>query len=534
MAPSPLARLFRRKSVDLLAAGAEGTAGGLQRSLGPVELIALGIGAVVGAGIFASIGTAAAGEVNAAGEVVRPGAGPAIVLSFLLTGVACSFAALCYAEMASMIPVSGSAYTYAFATLGELVAWIIGWDLLLEYAVGNIGVAISWSDYFQSFLRSALGWQFPRWLGTGTLAHAPAVFEAAPRPFGFPIVLNLPAAAVTLFLTWILVLGVKESSRFNAAMVGIKLAVLAFFVVVAAGAFDLGNWFPAGASSKWDSFAPNGFRGILSGASIIFFAYIGFDAVSTAAEETRAPQRNMPIGILGSLAACTVIYIVVAVALTGILPWREAGVADPLAHALERKGFTWASAVVAFGAVVATTAVLLVFQLGQPRIFLSMARDGLLPAAFSRIHPRYRTPHLTTIGTGLFVAFFSALLPIEQAIDLTNIGTLFAFILVCGGVLVLRFTDPDRPRPFRTPLVGLTAPLGILCCLGLMLGLPTVTWKRFGLWLAAGLILYLGCTVWYHHLLERGTERRSARRLVGTVVVGLLVLGGWACARWLW
>jgi APA family basic amino acid/polyamine antiporter len=502
--PSPFGRLFRRKELDALAAEASAQPGAtsLQRALGLLELIALGIGAVVGAGIFASIGSAAAGDAG------RPGAGPAIVLSFLLTGVACSFAALCYAEMASMIPAAGSAYTYAYATLGELVAWIIGWDLLLEYAVGNVAVAISWSDYLQTFLRTALGVTLPAWLGTAPLAAPRALLHAAPHVGGVPIVLNLPAVAVTALLTWILVLGVKESSRFNTLMVGVKLLVVAFFVAVAIPAFDPANWFPPG-ETKWEGFAPNGLRGILTGASIIFFAYIGFDAVSTAAEETREPRRTMPLGLLGSLAICTAIYVAVAVALTGLLPARELGVADPLALALERKGMGWASAIVALGAVVATTSVLLAFQLGQPRIFYSMSRDGLLPAWFARVHPRYRTPHVTTILCGLFVAFFAAFLPIADVLDLTNIGTLFAFALVCGGVLVLRYTDPHRHRPFRAPAIWATAPLGIACCVALMSGLPEVTWKRFGVWLAAGLVLYLGGTVAYPHLVARGSGVRS-------------------------
>ncbi|MGC8763673.1 MAG: amino acid permease [Acidobacteriota bacterium] len=471
-----LAGLWRTKDAERLRAEAEASEGRLKRVLGPVDLIALGIGAVIGAGIFALVGTAAAGDAT------RPGAGPAIVLSFLLTGLACAFSGLCYAEMASMVPIAGSAYTYAYATLGEVVAWIIGWDLILEYAVGNVAVAVSWSGYFCELLRG-LGVEFPRWLATDlrTALQTPAILEAAPRFFGLPVVFNLPAVSIVAFLTVLLVLGIRESARFNAAMVGVKLLVLGFFVFTGLKFVRPENWHP---------FAPNGWAGIQAGAAVIFFAYIGFDAVSTAAEECRRPERDLPIGILGSLAVCTVIYVVVAAVLTGMVPWRELNTAEPLSVAMRVVDRNWAAGVVAFGSVVAHTAVLLVFQLGQPRIFFSMARDGLLPPAFARVHPRFRTPHVTTLLTGLFVGGAACFASLDEMADLCNIGTLSAFFLVCAGVLVLRHREPGRRRPFRTPFVPVVPLLGMASCLYLMAGLPPRAWIRFGLWLAAGLALY--------------------------------------------
>ena len=491
-------RLFTRKPISALEAEIrDGDERSLKRALGAVDLIALGIGAIVGAGIFLTVGTAAAGE-----GLVRPGAGPAIVLSFVVTAVACCFSALCYAEMAAMIPVSGSAYTYAYATLGEIFAWIIGWDLLIEYAAGNVAVAISWSGYFQELVADVTTIAFghparlPSWLTHG-LRHAPAdTLAAAPRLAGLPLVFDLPAVGIVTLLTWLLVIGVKESARFNFWMVATKLTVLGFFIAVGVRFFDLANWFPPDAPTAWQGFAPNGWHGIATGAAIVFFAYIGFDAVSTVAEETRNPARDLPIGILGSLAISTLVYIAVAAVLTGMTPWRELGTAEPLATALSGKGLAWASTFVAFGSVVAHTAVLLVFQLGQPRIFFAMARDGLLPAWCASIHPRYRTPHVTTILTGAVVAAFAAVFPVDEIVDLTNIGTLFAFALVSGGVLVLRVAEPDRPRPFRAPLAWITASLGIASCLTLMLYLPAVTWLRFGIWLLAGLALYFTRRVW--------------------------------------
>jgi APA family basic amino acid/polyamine antiporter len=469
-------KFLRTKNLDAILREAEAPGEKLRRALGAVDLVALGIGAVIGAGIFALVGTAAAGDAS------RPGAGPALVVSFLLTGTACGLTALCYAEFASLVPIAGSAYTYAYATLGELVAWIIGWDLILEYAVGNVAVAVSWSEYFCELLRG-LGMEFPRWLATDlrTALHTPEILSSAPHVFGMPIIFNLPALFIVSFLTGLLVVGIKESSRFNVLMVGIKLLVLGFFVVVGLAYVKPENWHP---------FAPNGWAGIQAGAAVIFFAFIGFDAVSTAAEEARNPRRDLPIGILGSLAVCTVIYIVVAIVLTGMIPWQRLNVPAPLSVAMHVVHKDWAAGIVAFGSVVAHTAVLLVFQLGQPRIFFSMSRDGLLPRSFSRVHSRFKTPYVTTLLTGLFVGVASSFASLDEMADLCNIGTLSAFLLVCAGVIVLRARDPRRPRPFRTPWVPLLPALGILSCLYLMLGLPTSAWVRFAVWLLVGLVLY--------------------------------------------
>jgi APA family basic amino acid/polyamine antiporter len=478
-------KLFRTKPIAEYSEG-EGPQS-LRRALGAGDLILLSIGAVIGAGIFSSIGTAAVGEVHANGEVVRMGAGPALVLSFLLLGVVCGLAALCYAELSAMIPQAGSAYAYSYATLGEFVAWIIGWDLILEYAVGNVAVAIAWSGYFNSLL-SGFGVALPDWLThgyrTALLSSDPAVhalLTTAPRIAGIPVLLNIPAFLIVAFVTWLLVMGVKESARANAVMVGIKLLVLAFFVIVGFGHIDMANYHP---------FAPNGWRGIHQGAAIVFFAYIGFDAISTAAEETRNPQRNMPIGILGGLAICTVIYMVVGYVATGIVPYKELKAADPLSRALEVAGMKQASWIVSAGAVVALTAVLLVFQYGQPRIFMAMARDGLLPGWAARIHPKYRTPLQGTVVTGVVVGVAALIFDENEIYDLTNIGTLAAFAIVCAGVLVLRRREPDRPRPFRVPLVWVVAPLGALACVYTMAGLPSEAWLRFAVWLVIGFAIY--------------------------------------------
>ena len=479
-----MTQLFARKPISELLAESESS---LKRVMGAGDLIMLAIGAVIGAGIFSSIGTAAAGEVLPSGEVVRYGAGPALVFSFLLLGAVCALAGLCYAELASMIPQAGSAYAYSYATLGELIAWIIGWDLILEYAVGNIAVAIAWSGYFTSLL-SGFGIEFPAWLThgyrTALLSSNPEIhglLQTAPRIAGVPVLLNIPAAIIVLGITWLLYVGVRESSRANNAMVVVKLLVLGLFVVLGATHIDPANYKP---------FAPNGWVGIHQGAAIVFFAYIGFDAISTAAEETRNPQRNMPIGILGGLAICTLIYVIVGIVATGLVPYTELKAADPLARALEVAGLTTASWIVAFGAVVSLTAVLLVFQYGQPRIFMAMARDGLLPAWAARIHPKYRTPHITTIVTGVVVALGSLVADENEIYDLTNIGTLSAFAIVCIGVLVLRFKDPDRPRPFRVPFVWAVSLIGAGACLYVMVGLPRQAWVRFGWWLLIGLLLY--------------------------------------------
>ncbi|MBA2301288.1 MAG: amino acid permease [Acidobacteria bacterium] len=477
-------QLFQRKPIsDLLAEGPHG----LKRVLGAGDLIMLAIGAVIGAGIFSSIGTAAAGEVLPTGEIVRYGAGPALIFSFVLLGIVCGLAGLCYAELASMIPQAGSAYAYSYATLGELIAWIIGWDLILEYAVGNIAVAIAWSGYFNSLL-SGFGIDLPQYLThgyrTALLSSDPAVhalLQTAPRVAGIPLLLNVPAALIVGAITCLLYIGVRESVRANNVMVVIKLIVLTVFVGLGAMHIDPANYKP---------FAPNGWAGIHQGAAIVFFAYIGFDAISTAAEETKNPQRNMPIGILGGLAICTLIYVIVGIVATGLVPYQQLRAADPLARALEVAGLQTASWFVAFGAVVSLTAVLLVFQYGQPRIFLAMARDGLLPGWAAKIHPKYRTPHVTTVLTGVVVAVGALFADENEIYDLTNIGTLFAFAIVCIGVLVLRYQEPERPRPFRVPFVWGVSLAGAAACLYVMKGLPTHAWERFGIWLVAGILLY--------------------------------------------
>jgi len=471
----------------------------LKRSLGAFDVTMLGIGAIVGAGIFATIGTAAAGDAS------RPGAGPALILSFVVTAIACGFAALCYAEFAAMVPISGSAYTYSYATLGELVAWIIGWDLIIEYAVGNVAVAISWGNYFKTLV-SGFGIIIPDWISTDyrTAAKIPGLLASAPHLFGIPIVFNILAFGIVALITIVLVIGIRESATLNSGMVVLKLIVLGFFVVVGWHYTHAANWRP---------FAPNGWTGIQSGAAIVFFAYIGFDAVSTVAEETRNPKRDLPIGIIGSLVICTIIYVVVAAVFTGIIPYGvlvnklASEQAEPLTMALQYANIpnygNLFVGIVAFGSVVAHTAVLLVFQLGQPRIFFSMARDGLLPASFARVHPRFRTPYVTTILTGVAVGVCAMFTSIDEMVDLTNIGTLFAFILVCIGILILRKRDPNRPRAFRTPWSPVVPMLGVISCAYLMLGLPWVTWLRFALWLLLGLVIYF----------SYGFKRSGLRRL---------------------
>jgi APA family basic amino acid/polyamine antiporter len=463
----------------------------LKRALGAWDLVGLGIGAIIGAGIFATVGTAAAGDPS------RPGAGPAIVLSFVLTAAVCGLAALCYAELAALVPISGSAYTYTYATLGELAAWIIGWDLIIEYAVGNIAVAISWSGYFCEMLRG-VGIIIPHWLSTDlrTGLATPDIVASAPHIAGVPIIVNVPAAAIVLAITWILVVGVKESARLNAVMVIMKLIVLGFFIVVGAAYVQPANWHP---------FMPNGWHGVWAGAAIVFFAYIGFDAVSTAAEETRNPGRDLPRGIIGSLIISTVVYVLVAAVVTGMVPWFDLHTAEPLTVAMNRHHLAWASGIVAVGSVAAHTAVLLVFQLGQPRIFYSMARDGLLPPAFARVHPRFRTPHVTTILTGVLVAAFASFANIEEMVDLTNIGTLFAFALVSAGVIVLRRTHPEAHRPFRVPLVPALPIVAVASCLFLAAGLPLITWMRFVVWLVVGMLIY----IFYGH--KRSALARGAQ-----------------------
>jgi APA family basic amino acid/polyamine antiporter len=495
--------IFRTKSLNAILASTENPESQLKRSLGAFQLTLLGIGAIIGAGIFSTVGTAAAGGAE------HPGAGPAIVLSFILTAITCGFAALCYAEFAAMVPVSGSAYTYAYATLGELVGWIIGWDLIIEYAVGNVAVAISWSGYFQELLRN-VGINFPDWLCTdyrsaaqgaqqiaeaqakggsaavqalgAAVAQAAHALASAPHVLGFPLVFNLPAFLIVMLITVILVVGIRESAWFNSAMVLLKLAIIAFFIIMGFFYVKTSNWHP---------FAPNGYHGVFTAAAIIFFAYIGFDAVSTAAEETKNPKRDMPIAIIASLIACTFIYILVALVLTGMLPWRQLDTAEPLATAFSALGLKWPTIIISLGAVFATTSVLLVFQMGQPRIFFSMARDGLLPQWAAKVHPKYRTPYVTTWLTGIVVAVFASVANINEVVELTNIGTLFAFVLVCVGITILRYKDPNRERPFRVPLGAWLIPmLGAAFCVFLMFYLPPTSWWRFIGWLILGMSIY--------------------------------------------
>jgi APA family basic amino acid/polyamine antiporter len=480
-----LQRLFQTKSLDALVAETEEPGHKLKRVLGPWNIVALGVGAIIGAGIFATIGTAAAGD------SARPGAGPALMLSFALTAIVCAFTALCYAEFASMVPVAGSAYTYSYGTLGELIAWIIGWDLILEYAIGNVAVAISWANYFNTFLEG-FGIRLPDWLTvdfTTARARLPQVVAAAPHVFGVPIVFNILAFVIVAVITVVLVWGIRESARFNFWMVAIKLVVLGFFVFVSFHYVKPAHWRP---------FAPNGFSGVAAGAAIVFFAYIGFDAVSTTAEEARDPKRDMPIGIIGSLIVCTIIYVVIAAVFTGMIPYAAlrrtlaTEQAEPLTLAMKFVSMPgWMVGVVAFGSVVAHTAVLLVFQLGQPRIFFAMARDGLLPKVFARVHPKFRTPHVTTIVTGVFVGVTAMFTSLDDMVNLTNIGTLFAFILICLGIIILRYKDPERERPFRVPFGPWFLPvLGIVSCLGLIYYLPPSSWWRFVGWLAVGMVIY--------------------------------------------
>jgi APA family basic amino acid/polyamine antiporter len=497
----------------------------MKRSLRAFDVTCLGIGAIIGAGIFALAGTAAAGEapttsfwktpvlnyihaILAHADVIggRPAAGPAVVLSFVVAAVACGFAALCYAELAAMIPVSGSAYTYSYATLGEIIAWIIGWDLILEYAVGNMAVAVGWSGYFVKLCGSLFGLKFPLWAVTDTeTAHTVLAsggdalqnFSSTTLPSfaGHAFALNLPAFVIVAAVTTLLVYGIRESATTNTTIVLIKVAVVIFFISFGAFMVNPTNWHP---------FMPSGFAGVMTGGAIVFFAFIGFDAVSTTAEETRNPQRDLPIGMIASLAICTLLYVLMSGVLTGIKKYTVyLGDSSAVATAFASK--PWAQALVSAGALAGLTSVLLVFQLGQPRIFMAMARDGLLPHYFAKIHPRFRTPHITTIWTGIVVGGVAMITDIGSLSDLTNIGTLFAFVLVCLGVIVLRRTDPTRRRPFHVPLVPIFPIIGVVLCFVLMLSLPIETWTRFVVWLALGLLIYFFYSV-RHSKLAAGID----------------------------
>jgi len=449
-------RYLLRKPTEAFAADLEGRGGSLRRALGPIDLVLLGIGCIIGTGIFVLTGVAAVNH-----------AGPAVIASYAVAGVACTLAAICYSEFATMLPISGSAYSYAYATLGELVAWIIGWDLILEYALAASAVAVGWSGYVRDIL-SGFGLSIPN-----AIAGAPGTVEGG--------VFNLPACLILLVITTLLVIGIRESARTNAVIVAIKVFVVGFVIVAGLGYVQPANWSP---------FAPFGWNGIMAGAATVFFAYIGFDAVTTAAEEARHPERDMTIGILGSLGVCTLLYLMVAAVVTGMVPLAEIDTSAPVAQAFRAHGLSAAAGLISAGAIAGLTSVLLVLLLGQSRIFFSMSRDGLLPPVFSHVHPRFGTPHLSTILVGGIVSLIAGFVPLKELAELANIGTLFAFVIVAAGIVVLRRTEPNLPRPFRTPWVPWTPILTVLACGYLMSALPAATWLRFVAWLVIGLGVY--------------------------------------------
>ncbi len=500
LAQFSMTQFLRTKSIDRLLAEADEPGRRLRKSLGPWSLTALGIGAIIGTGIFILTGTAAAGEVlelhsiwkaplldlllhgrNALGVAGRPGAGPAIALSFLLVAFACALAGLCYAELASMIPIAGSAYTFAYATLGEIVAWIIGWDLILEYAVSNMAVAVGFSAYVDSLLQG-FGWKLPR-------QFMEPIFVSGRSTGAY---FNAPGFLIVMILTVILVLGIRESAGANNVMVGVKIVAILVFITIASHHIKVTNWKP---------FMPNGWQGVLTGGAIVFFTYIGFDSVSTAAEECRNPRKDVPFGILASLIVCAILYVSVALVLTGIQNWQQLRNAAPVANALLAIGLRRVQRWVTIGALTGMLSSLLVFQLGQARVWFAMSRDGLLPRVFSNVHRRFRTPHVSTWTAGLFVAIPAGVFDIGTLADLSNIGTLFAFALVSLGVLILRRNQPQRRRAFRTPWVPVVPLASILCCLILMMSLPVETWARFFVWLVIGLTIYF---VYSRHRSEFG------------------------------
>src|SRR5437016_5864813 len=477
--------LLRRKSVTDLQTEAL-TDHSLKRALGALNLTMLGIGAIIGTGIFVLTGTVAA--VNA---------GPAVVLSFVIAGVASIFAALCYSEFASLVPMAGSAYTYGYATLGEIFAWIIGWDLVLEYALGAVTVAIGWSGYVVSFLKD-IGIIVPPALSEArgtvvTLAYGSTITA----------IFNLPAVIIIAIITTLLVIGIKESANVNNVIVFVKVAVVLLFIIGAAHAVNPANWHPfippnTGTRGEF------GWSGVMTGAGIVFFAYIGFDAVSTAAQEAKNPQKDMPIGIIGSLLICTALYILVAGIATGVTSYKELNVPDPIAVAADRAGLGWMASLIKLGAIAGLSSVILVMLLGQSRVFYSMSRDGLLPQIVNKIHPKFQTPYLTSIITGIAVAFVASLLTVREAGSLVSIGTLLAFVIVSAGVLFLRVREPNLPRPFKTPAVWIVAPLGAISALSLMVALPWRTWERLIIWFVVGIVIYFGYGVRKSKLASRG------------------------------
>jgi len=491
--------LFRVKNIDRLISDADEPERRLKKSLGWLSLTSLGIGAVIGSGIFTVVGTAIAGQKLQVSSILnaplleyliyhspsfgRPGAGPAIAISFMLVAVVCGFAALCYAELAAMIPIAGSAYTYTYATMGELIAWIIGWDLILEYAVSNMAVSVGFSAHIVGLLDWFGVHPNPRWISPAYLPSGMSDFSGnVIYPPGWHLGFNWPAFLIVMLLTVVLVRGIRESAETNNVMVLLKIVAIVVFVGFGASFIHPANWHP---------FAPNGWPGILTGGSIIFFTYIGFDSVSTAAEETKNPQRDLPIGIITTLVICTILYISVVVVLTGLVPWQTLlDDAAPVVNTLKRLDLRTIRLIVLFGALLGMISSLLVFQLGQARVWFAMSRDGLLPRIFSRVHKNYRTPDFSTWVAGVVVGVPAGLLDIGTLADLSNIGTLFAFALVAGGVLILRYREPNRHRAFRAPGGPLAPVMTILTCLLLMAGLPIMNWIRFFVWLVIGLVIY--------------------------------------------